>query len=108
MAEKEKFIEVTSKQIIAALASLIVLGAFSFVANTIFNKIDDAAILAASNEKKVIKMELLMDVELRESITSLTKELEKTNDKTTTFGNNQRSLERTVDRLEILMEGMEK
>ena len=106
MPKEEGFFQVTWKEIVAGVVSLLILGAVGFVFSSFNDRLTEAENTSGVNKEKVNEINTLMTSELRLSITNLTKELENTGSDLNTFSNNQRSLERSVDRLEVIVEGI--
>ena len=98
--KKEGFVKVTWKEIVAGVISLLILGAVTFVFSNFSGRLETLESQYAVHEEA-------LKIELINAIGDLTEELEDTTDDLTTFGNNQRSLERTVIRLEAILERME-
>lgn len=104
--KEEGFFQVTWKEIVAGVLSLLILGAVSFVFSSFNNRLEAVEAQSSTNKELVSTINTLMTSELRLSISNLTNQLEKTGGDLNTFSNNQRSLERSVDRLEVIVEGI--
>lgn len=102
--EKKNFFQVTWKEIITATLSLLILGAVTFVFSNFNTRLERAELSNIKQQDSINKVEILMEAELREAIKNITRELEK---RTNDFDDNSdaiRSLERSVARLEALLE----
>lgn len=104
--EKESYAKVTWKEIVAGLVSALILGSVFFVFSSTNNRITALEVSAALEKEKVAEIKILMNSELRAAIKTLSDDLEDVNTDGSTFSNNIRSLERTVDRLEIVVGGL--
>ena len=102
--KKPSFIQITWKEIIAGTLSFLIIGAVGFVFTNFNSRLTNVEQIAMEEKSRGEKIELLMEAELRESIRNLTKELEERTDDLATNSNTIRSLERTVARLEALLE----
>lgn len=102
--KKPGFIQVTWKEIVAATISFLIIGAVGFVFTNFNSRLSSVEELTLVEKSRGEKIELLMEAELRESIRNLKRELEERTDDLSTNSNLIRSLERTVTRLEVLLE----
>ncbi len=108
MSEKKSgFIQVTWKEIVATVISMLIVSAVAFVFSNFNGRLTEVEDQGDINKDKIETIDILMDAELRDAINDLTEELEDKADELTTFGNNQRSLERTMTRLETIVERLE-
>jgi hypothetical protein len=107
--EKEDgFIKETWKGVVASLISLCILGVFSFTFSSILNRLETVEALATANREDIVKINTLLTSEFRLNIKDLTDDLDETDGELNSVDNKQRSLERSVDRLEIKVKGLDK
>lgn len=104
---KENFVKVTWKEIVAGTISVLIIGAVTFVFSNFNGRLTHLEAQAQLNKDNVERIDLLMEAELRNAINSLTEELEENTGEFTLFRNNQRSLERSITRLETIIERLE-
>lgn len=102
--EKEKF-TFAIKEIVVSVLSLIILSAVGYVFSSFNDRLTSVEVMSLANKSKLDKIELVMELELRDAIKDLTEEIDETSSDLTISTNNQRSLQRTVDRLEIIVGG---
>lgn len=99
---KEKF-TFAVKEIVLSVLSLIILSAVGYVFSSFNTRLTTVEQNSLSTMSRVQKIELVMELELRNAIEDLTDEMAKTSGDLTISTTNQRSLQRSVDRLEIIV-----
>lgn len=96
--------KVTWKEIMAGALSTLILSAVIFVFSSTNSRITSLETLPT----RVSTVELVLDKDIQRSITELTEKLDEANSEISLYKNNQRSMDRSLDRLQIIVERLEK
>ncbi len=102
--ETKKFLKLTWQQIIAATAASIMLGALGLVWGQVKTSID----LSQTNKENIAIITILMEKDIGAALTNFTDQLEETNGVSSALSANQRKIEIMMNRLEVVVENLEK
>jgi peptidoglycan hydrolase CwlO-like protein len=97
-------VKVTWKEIMAGALSTLILSAVIFVFSSTNTRITTLETLPT----RVEKVELTLSKDLQRSIDDLTEQLDDVSSEINLYKNNQNSMDRAIDRIEILIERVNK